>query len=87
MSVRSVFSALQLLEKRDDIDWLFVDHTALSNNAMRLIESQYKSSNKQGKIVFISADPELTKRDVGVDLIIQKPFDKQQLIGGLLQLV
>ena len=54
---------------------------------MRLIESQYKSSNKQGKIVFISADPELTKRDVGVDLIIQKPFDKQQLIGGLLQLV
>ena len=87
ISVRSVYSALQLLKNRNDIDWLLVDHAASSNGALRLIESQYKSCNEGGKLILISADSELTERDVDVDLILQKPFDKQEFVSRLSQLV
>ncbi len=87
ISVRSVYSALQLLKNRNDIDWLVVDHAASSNGALRLIDSQYKSNNGGGKLVLISSDCELTERDVSVDLILQKPFDKQVFVSRLSQLV
>lgn len=87
ISVRSVYSALQLLKNRNDIDWLVVDHAASSNGALRLIDSQYKNNNGGGKLVLISTDCELTERDVSADLILQKPFDKQVFVSRLSQLV
>lgn len=87
ISVRSIYSALQLIQNRSDIDWLVVDHAASSNGALRLIESHYKSSNGAGKLILISADSGLTERDVQVDLLLQKPFDKHTLVESLAGLV
>lgn len=86
ISVRSVYSALQLLTSRNDIDCLFIDYKVLSNNALRMIVTQYKNSNKQGKILLITDDGGVTEREANVDLVLQKPFDKQGLMGCLLKL-